>query len=95
MRQKGKAVTVIPTEDTAFCRACSYHREASIGTPSIPRVRIVVLSTALYEIRVRPSGIAFIVGVDCVTDMSRATVNIAGDLTACAIMNRYSEQTSK
>jgi Na+/H+-dicarboxylate symporter len=62
---------------------------ASIGTPSTPGVGIVVLATILQGVGVPPSGIALIIGVDRILDMSRTTVNVTGDLTACAIMNRW------
>jgi proton glutamate symport protein len=62
---------------------------ASIGTPSTPGVGIVVLASILQGIGVPPSGIALIIGVDRILDMSRTTINVTGDLTACAIMNRW------
>jgi proton glutamate symport protein len=62
---------------------------ASIGTPSTPGVGIVVLASILQGIGVPSSGIALIIGVDRILDMSRTTVNVTGDLTACAIMNRW------
>ena len=62
---------------------------ASIGTPSTPGVGIVVLATILQGIGVPASGIALIIGVDRILDMSRTTINVTGDLTACAIMNRW------
>ena len=62
---------------------------ASIGTPSTPGVGIVILATILQGIGVPPSGIALIIGVDRILDMSRTTINVTGDLTACTIMNRW------
>jgi len=62
---------------------------ASIGTPSTPGVGIVVLASILQGVGVPPSGIALIIGVDRILDMSRTTVNVTGDLTACTIMNRW------
>jgi Na+/H+-dicarboxylate symporter len=62
---------------------------ASIGTPSTPGVGIVVLASILQGIGVPPSGIALIIGVDRILDMSRTTINVTGDLTACTIMNRW------
>ena len=62
---------------------------ASIGTPSTPGVGIVILATILEGIGVPPSGIALIIGVDRILDMSRTTINVTGDLTACTIMNRW------
>jgi Na+/H+-dicarboxylate symporter len=62
---------------------------ASIGTPSTLGVGIVVLASILQGIGVPASGIALIIGVDRVLDMSRTTINVTGDLTACTIMNRW------
>jgi len=62
---------------------------ASIGTPSTPGVGIVILATILQGIGVPPSGIALILGVDRILDMTRTAVNVTGDLTASVIMNRW------
>ncbi len=62
---------------------------ASIGTPAIPGVGIVVLSTILIGVGVPPAGIALIMGVDRLLDMCRTTINVTGDLTACVVMNRF------
>ena len=62
---------------------------ASIGTPSTPGVGIVILATILQGIGIPPSGIALIIGVDRILDMSRTAINVTGDLTACTIMNRW------
>jgi Na+/H+-dicarboxylate symporter len=61
---------------------------ASIGTPSTPGVGIVVLATILQGIGVPPSGIALILGVDRILDMTRTTVNVTGDMVASVVMNR-------
>ncbi len=62
---------------------------ASIGSPSTPGVGIVILTTILQSIGVPPSGIALIIGVDRILDMCRTAVNVTGDLTACAVMDRW------
>ncbi|MFI5383415.1 MAG: dicarboxylate/amino acid:cation symporter [Methanosarcina thermophila] len=61
---------------------------ASIGTPSIPGVGIVVLAMILESVGIPASGIALIIGVDRILDMSRTAVNVAGDLVACKVMDR-------
>ncbi len=65
---------------------------ASIGTPGTPGVGIVVLATILVGIGVPAEGIALVLGVDRILDMCRTTVNVTGDLTATAVMNRFSKQ---
>ncbi|MDM7920526.1 MAG: dicarboxylate/amino acid:cation symporter [Methanosarcina sp.] len=62
---------------------------ASIGTPSIPGVGIVVLAMILNSVGIPTSGIALIMGVDRILDMSRTTVNVAGDLVTCKVMDRW------
>lgn len=68
---------------------------ASIGTPSTPGVGIVILATILQGIGVPASGIALIIGVDRILDMTRTTVNVTGDLTASVVMNRLLEGIEK
>jgi Na+/H+-dicarboxylate symporter len=36
-----------------------------------------------------PSGIALIMGVDRILDMSRTAINVTGDLVTCALMERW------
>jgi Na+/H+-dicarboxylate symporter len=62
---------------------------ASIGSPSTPGVGIVILATILTNIGVPASGIALIIGVDRILDMSRTAINVTGDLTACVVMDRW------
>jgi Na+/H+-dicarboxylate symporter len=61
---------------------------ASIGSPATPGVGIVILAMVLGTIGVPASGVALILGVDRVLDMSRTALNVAGDLTATALMER-------
>jgi Na+/H+-dicarboxylate symporter len=62
---------------------------ASIGSPSTPGVGIVILATILTSIGVPASGIALIIGVDRILDMSRTSINVTGDLAACIVMERW------
>ncbi len=62
---------------------------ASIGAPSTPGVGIVILATIVQNLGVPASGIALILGVDRILDMSRTAVNVSGDLTACVVMERW------
>ncbi len=62
---------------------------ASIGAPSTPGVGIVILATIIEGIGVPLSGIALIIGVDRILDMSRTAVNVTGDLAACTVMERW------
>ena len=49
---------------------------------------IVILATILENVGIPGSGIALILGVDRLLDMSRTSVNVTGDLTACAFFNK-------
>lgn len=62
---------------------------ASIGTPATPGVGLVVLATILSGLGVPAAGIALIIGVDRILDMCRTTVNVTGDITASAVMDRW------
>jgi len=62
---------------------------ASIGSPSTPGVGIVILATILTNIGVPASGIALIIGVDRILDMSRTAINVTGDLAACVVMDKW------
>ncbi len=35
------------------------------------------------------AGIALIIGVDRILDMSRTAINVAGDMVACRVMDRW------
>ena len=62
---------------------------AAIGSPGTPGVGIVILATILTTVGVPPTGIAIILGVDRILDMLRTVVNVTGDLTACVILDRF------
>jgi Na+/H+-dicarboxylate symporter len=62
---------------------------ASIGSPATPGVGIVILATVLGTVGIPASGIALIIGVDRILDMSRTAINVTGDLTACTVMDRW------
>ena len=61
---------------------------ATIGSPSTPGVGIVILAMVLNSVGVPAAGIALIMGVDRILDMSRTVVNSAGDLVACLLIER-------
>lgn len=62
---------------------------ASIGSPGTPGVGIVILSMMLGTVGIPAEGIALIIGVDRVLDMSRTTLNVAGDLVAASVIDQY------
>jgi Na+/H+-dicarboxylate symporter len=62
---------------------------ASIGAPATPGVGIVILATLLEGVGIPASGVALIIGVDRILDMSRTAINVTGDLTACLVMDKW------
>lgn len=62
---------------------------ASIGSPATPGVGIVILSLTLSTIGVPAAGIALIMGVDRILDMSRTAINVTGDLVAAKLMDKW------
>lgn len=61
---------------------------ASIGSPATPGVGIIILAMVLQSVGIPASGIALIIGVDRILDMSRTAINVTGDLTASMVMDR-------
>ncbi|GAB3022778.1 MULTISPECIES: dicarboxylate/amino acid:cation symporter [Oleiagrimonas] len=62
---------------------------ASIGAPATPGVGIVILAMVLESANIPVAGIALLLGVDRVLDMSRTSVNVCGDLAASTVMDRW------
>jgi Na+/H+-dicarboxylate symporter len=62
---------------------------ASIGSPGTPGIGIVILSMMLGTVGIPAEGIALIIGVDRVLDMSRTTLNVAGDLVAACVIDQH------
>ncbi|MBY4678966.1 dicarboxylate/amino acid:cation symporter [Marinobacterium sp. CAU 1594] len=60
---------------------------ASIGAPATPGVGIVILSMVLGSVGIPAAGIALIMGVDRILDMSRTAINVSGDLVAAKLMD--------
>lgn len=59
---------------------------ASIGTAGVPGVGLVMLSMVLTQVGLPVEGIALIIGVDRILDMSRTVVNITGDAVCTCIV---------
>ena len=61
---------------------------ASIGAPSAPGTGIVILSTILIAAGIPPVAVVLLLGVDRILDMTRTSVNVTGDLTACLFFDK-------
>ena len=59
---------------------------ASIGTAGVPGVGLVVLAGVLNQVGLPAEGIALILGVDRLLDMTRTVVNITGDSMVTTIV---------
>jgi Na+/H+-dicarboxylate symporter len=62
---------------------------ASIGSPATPGVGIVILSMVLGTVGIPVEGVALLMGVDRILDMSRTAINVAGDLVASKLLDRW------
>jgi Na+/H+-dicarboxylate symporter len=61
---------------------------ASIGTAGVPSVGLITLTLVLQQVGLPVEGIALIIGVDRLLDMTRTAVNITGDsMVACVVGN--------
>jgi Na+/H+-dicarboxylate symporter len=59
---------------------------ASIGTAGVPGVGLVMLAMVLRQVNLPVEGIALIIGVDRLLDMSRTVVNVTGDAAVTCIV---------
>lgn len=60
----------------------------AVGTAGVPGGSIPLLMIVLDTIGVPPGGIAIILGVDRILDMSRTVPNVTGDITAACFIAR-------
>jgi DAACS family dicarboxylate/amino acid:cation (Na+ or H+) symporter len=58
----------------------------AVGAAGVPGGSIPLLVTILVMFGIPAEGIAIILGVDRILDMSRTTVNVCGDLSATAFV---------
>ncbi|HSH26955.1 MAG TPA: dicarboxylate/amino acid:cation symporter [Wenzhouxiangella sp.] len=59
---------------------------ASIGTAGVPGVGLILLAGVLAQVGLPKEGIALILGVDRLLDMTRTAVNVTGDATVTLIV---------
>lgn len=59
---------------------------ASIGTAGVPGVGLIMLAMVLQQVGLPVEGIALIIGVDRLLDMTRTSVNITGDAMVSIIV---------
>lgn len=61
----------------------------AVGAAGVPGGSIPLLMVMASSVGVPGEGIAVILGVDRILDMSRTVVNVAGDLTAACVVGRW------
>jgi Na+/H+-dicarboxylate symporter len=59
---------------------------ASIGTAGVPGVGLIMLAMVLQQVGLPVEGIALIIGVDRLLDMTRTAVNVTGDAMVSCIV---------
>jgi Na+/H+-dicarboxylate symporter len=59
---------------------------ASIGTAGVPGVGLIMLAMVLQQVNLPIEGIALIIGIDRLLDMTRTVVNVTGDCTVATIV---------
>lgn len=65
---------------------------ASIGTAGVPGVGLIMLAMVLEQVGLPVEGIALIIGVDRLLDMTRTAVNVCGDaMVSCVVAKSEGE----
>jgi Na+/H+-dicarboxylate symporter len=59
---------------------------ASIGAAGAPAMGVLMLVIVLRQVGIPLEGIALILGVERILDMSRTVINITGDVAAATII---------
>jgi len=65
---------------------------ASIGTAGVPGVGLIMLAMVLEQVGLPVEGIALIIGVDRLLDMTRTAVNVTGDSMVSIIVAKSEQQ---
>lgn len=65
---------------------------ASVGTAGVPGVGLIMLAMVLQQVGLPVEGIALIIGVDRLLDMTRTAVNITGDCMVTTVIGKSEGQ---
>jgi len=65
---------------------------ASIGTAGVPGVGLIMLAMVLEQVGLPVEGIALIIGVDRLLDMTRTAVNVTGDSMVTIVVGKTENQ---
>ncbi len=66
---------------------------ASIGTAGAPMAGVLILVMILRSVGIPTEGIAMIMGIERIMDMTRTTVNIIGDASASVVITQLEKKT--
>ena len=62
---------------------------ASIGTAGIPSVGLITLGLVLNQVGLPMEGVALILGIDRLLDMSRTAINVTGDIIVTKLIAKF------
>ncbi len=65
---------------------------ASIGTAGVPGVGLIMLTMVLNQVGLPAEGIAIIIGIDRILDMTRTAVNVTGDATISCLVGNFEKK---
>ncbi|NOU49583.1 dicarboxylate/amino acid:cation symporter [Pseudoalteromonas sp. JBTF-M23] len=65
---------------------------ASVGTAGVPGVGLIMLAMVLNQVGLPVEGIAIIIGVDRLLDMTRTAVNVTGDCMVTCIVAKSEKE---
>ncbi|KAG0201467.1 hypothetical protein BGX28_005720 [Mortierella sp. GBA30] len=62
---------------------------SSKGVAAVPRASFIVLTSTLSNANIPLAPLALIMGVDAFMDMARTSINVLGNMTACAVVSKW------
>ena len=68
---------------------------ASIGTAGVPSVGLITLSMVFNSVGLPVEGIALIMGIDRILDMTRTAINITGDAVCTTIVAHQNKELNR
>jgi len=65
---------------------------SSKGVAAVPRASFIVLTSTLTSANIPLDPLSLIMGVDAFMDMARTSINVLGNMTACAVISKWEGQ---
>lgn len=85
----------IPLTPTDYLTVIATATLASIGTAGVPSVGLITLTMVFASVGLPVEGIALIMGIDRILDMTRTAVNITGDAVCTTIIAHHEKVLDK